>query len=109
MALDGIFDRASEFLSNFETEKIRDMIMNLDERGFMILGGSTAALVILCLLKKMTRTATLVIALCAITVLLHYTIPEEGEALRLNQLVALFVGGSFIVGAAIYFIFIRSD
>jgi len=109
MKTEAISEWVSKILSFFETERIRDTIVNLDERGFMILGLCTAVLVLLCLLKKMIRTATLILALCAITVLLHYSIPEEGRDMALSQIVQLFVGGAFIVSASLYFIFIRSD
>ncbi len=109
MNLRGLLDQAGELLELLKAERIRDTVMNLDERGFMILLGVTAVLVVVCLIKRMIRTATLILTLFAVTVLLHFTIPEEGEAMRFNQIVTLFVGGSAIVGSAVYFIFIRSD
>jgi hypothetical protein len=104
-----ISEWVSKILSSFETERIRETIINMDERSFLILGVSTIVLVVLCVLKRMIRTATLILALCAITVLLHYTMPEEGQEMALSQIVQLFVGGAFIVATSIYFIFIRSD
>jgi hypothetical protein len=109
MKLPDFSEVTSQVLSFFETERIKDTIMNLDERGFLILGGSTALLVILCLLKKMVRSAVVILAICATVVLLHFSIPEEGQDISLPQIVQLFVGGSFIIGSTIYFLFIRSD
>lgn len=104
-----IWDRASDYITYFETERIRELIINLDQQGFMILVGATALLVILCLIKKMLRTATLIVALCATTVLLHFTIPEQGEPIALSQIIGLFAGGTFIVAMTVYLIFIRTD
>lgn len=106
-------DRLSQWfstvLSLFETQRIKDTIMNLDEKGFIILGASTALLVILCLLKRMVRTAVFLLGICATVVLLHFTIPEEGTEMTFQQILALFLGGTFIVGSTIYFMIIRSD
>jgi|GEM_PF-1160739 RsiW-degrading membrane proteinase PrsW (M82 family) len=104
-----LLNRASEWISYLETERIRDTIVHLDQQGFMILGGATALLVILCLIKRMIRVATLIVALCAVTVLLHFTIPEKGQPMGLQELVTLFIGGTFIVASAVYIIFIRAD
>jgi hypothetical protein len=109
MDIDHILRKAQELLSYTETEKIRDVVLNLDRQGFTILGVVTGVLVLLCLIKKMYRTATLIVALCAVAVLLHYTIPATGVQMELSQLVLLFLGGTFIVASAIYIIFIRTD
>ena len=98
MKLPEFSEVTSQVLRFFETERIKETIMNLDERGFLILGGATALLVILCLLKKMVRSAVIILAICATVVLLHFSIPEEGQDISLPQIVQLFVGGSFIVG-----------
>lgn len=99
----------SKVLQFFETERVKQTILNLDERGFMILGGATALLVIVCLLKRMIRTAVFIMGLCATVVLLHFTIPEEGTPMSLQQIVGLLIGGVFILGSTVYFMFIRSD
>ncbi len=109
MNLGDIAARAGELISYLETEKLRDLIYNLDERGFMYLGGGTLLLLVLSILKKMFRTATVILALCATVVLLHFTIPEEGQNIELRQLIGLFLGGAFIVSVSLYMIFIRSD
>lgn len=99
----------STFLGLFETQRVKDTIMNLDQQGFLILGGCTVLLVILCLIKRMVRTAVLILGLCATVVLLHFTIPEEGCEMTLKQLLGLFIGGASIVATTIYFMIIRSD
>ena len=109
MDFDTLKEHASEFISYFETERVYNLVINLDKRDMMILGGVTALVVIVCIIKKWVRIATAIMALCAITMLLHYTIPAEGQSMDLTTLVALFFGGSFIVIAAIYLIFIRAD
>jgi hypothetical protein len=109
MDMDHLLRRATEFISYLETENVRDFILNLDQRSFMILAGLTSVLVIILLLKRMVRWATLIIAVCAMTVLLHYTMPEQGHSFELHSLVTLFLLGTFIVAASIYIIFIRSD
>jgi|YNPNPStandDraft_1061719.scaffolds.fasta_scaffold00209_24 hypothetical protein len=109
MNLGDLGARLSELLSYLETERIRDLIYNLDERGFMYLGGGAALLVVLAILKKMFRTVTVILALCATIVLLHFTLPEAGQNIELRQLIGLFVGGAFIVSVSLYMLFIRSD
>lgn len=99
----------STLLGFFETQRVKETIMNLDEQGFLILCGSTALLVIICLIKKMVRTAVFIMALCATVVLLHFTIPEEGVEMSFNQILGIFIGGTFIVATTIYFMIIRSD
>ncbi|MEJ5376770.1 MAG: hypothetical protein WHX93_09335 [bacterium] len=99
----------STLLGFFETQRVKQTIMNLDEQGFLILGGCTALLVIICLIKKMVRTAVFIMGLCATVVLLHFTIPEEGVEMSFNQILGLFIGGSFIVATTLYFMIIRSD
>lgn len=99
----------SILLGFFETKRVKETIMNLDEQGFMILAGATALLVILCLIKRMVRTAVFILGLCATIVLLHFTIPQEGYEMSFKQLVGLFLGGAFIVATTIYFMIIRSD
>jgi hypothetical protein len=99
----------SKVLEFFETERVKETILNLDETGFMILGGATALLVIVCLLKRMVRTAVFIMGICATVVLLHFTIPEEDNPMTLQQILALLIGGLFILGSTVYFMFIRSD
>jgi len=69
----------------------------------------SALLVVLAILKKMFRTVTVILALCATIVLLHFTLPEAGQNIELRQLIGLFVGGAFIVSVSLYMIFIRAD
>ena len=109
MNVDHLLAKAGELISYFETEKVRDFVLNLDPKGFMIIVGIASIVVIILLLKKMVRWATFVVALCAVIVLLHYTIPEKGQAMELHDLVTLFLLGTFIVAATIYIIFIRAD
>lgn len=99
----------STLLSFFETQRVKETIINLDEQGFMILGGCTALLVIICLIKRMVRTAVFILGVCATVVLLHFTIPEEGVEMSFNQILGIFIGGAFIVATTIYFMIIRSD
>jgi hypothetical protein len=102
-------DRISQWVSFFETENLKEFILELDERSFMILGIATAVLVIVFLIKRWIRSAVAVLALCATIVLLHFAIPPEGQEISFEQLVELFVGGAVIVGTTIYFMFIKSD
>jgi len=109
MNVDHLLAKAREFISYFETANVRDFVLNLDEKSFMILVGVAAVVVIILLLKRMIRWATFVVALCAIIVLLHFTIPEKGQRMELHDLATLFLLGTFIVAATIYIIFIRTD
>jgi hypothetical protein len=109
MNMDVIKDKLADFIAFFETENLWDFVVNLDANSFLILVGVTALLVLLCLIRKMVKTATLIVTICAITVLLHFTVPAQGERIELSQLLGLFIGGTFIVAVAIWFIFIRTD
>jgi hypothetical protein len=109
MNLGDLWERAVDLLSYLETDKARQLIMDLDQQDFMILVGATVGLVIICVIKGMIRTATLVVTVCAVVVLLHFTIPEKGQPMGLYELIWLFGGGTFIVASAIYFMFIRAD
>jgi hypothetical protein len=104
-----IWERLKGYLGYLETERIRDLILQLDREAFIFLLGGTAILVILCFLKGMVRLATFILALCATTVLLHFTVPEPGVKITASQLVGLFLGGTFIVATTIYVIFIKTD
>jgi bacteriorhodopsin len=109
MDIDSLLRPAGKLISYFEAENIRNFILNLDKQRFMILAGITSVLVIILLLKRMIRWATFIIGVVAIIVLLHFTIPEKGQNFELSELVTLFVGGTFIVAASLYIIFIRSE
>lgn len=109
MNVDHLLAKARELISYFETANVRDFVLNLDQKSFIILAGVGGIVVVLLLLKGMVRWATFVVALCSIIVLLHFTIPEKGQSMDLQDLATLFLLGTFIVAATIYVIFIRTD
>jgi hypothetical protein len=98
-----------ETLSKYDTDYLRDLLTNLSPQNLGIVIGVTFVIVVLALLKKMVRTAVLIIAVCATITLVRYAVPPPGESITLAQIIALFIGGSFITSGTIYFLFIRTD
>ncbi len=98
-----------ETISKYDTDYFRDLLTNLSPQNLGIVIGATAAIVVLALLKKMVRTAVVILAVCATITLVRYAVPPLGESITLAQIIALFIGGSFIASGTIYFLFIRTD
>jgi hypothetical protein len=101
-------EKVIETLSQFDTNYFRQLITNLNPEQMAIVLGASAFIVILALLRGMVRTAVIIIAIGATIVLVHYTVPPAGESITLSQIIALFLGGTFITATTLYFLFIRS-
>jgi len=95
-------------LAQYDTNYFRELLTTLTPEQMAIVIGATAFIVILALLKGMVRTAVLIMAICATIALVRYAVPPAGEPLNLPQILALFIGGTFIAGTTLYFLFIRS-
>lgn len=109
MDIKEVFNKVIETLSKYDTEYFRDLLTNLNPQQLAMVIGFTVVLVILALLKKLVRTAVVVVAICASIALVRFAVPPLGEPMALSQIVALFIGGSFIAAGTIYFLFIRTD
>ncbi len=96
-------------LSQYDTLYFRDLLTNLNPKQLALVIGVTVIIVTLALLKKMVRTAVVIIAVCASIALVRYAVPPLGVPITFSQIVALFIGGSFITAGTIYFLFIRTD
>jgi hypothetical protein len=104
-----ILNKIIETLSEYDTDYFRDLLTNLSTQQLAMVIGVTVALVVLALLKKMVRTAVVILAVCSSIALVRYAVPPLGVPIQLSQIVALFIGGSFITASTIYFLFIRTD
>ena len=69
-------------LTQYDTLYFRDLLTNLNPKQLALVIGITAIIVILALLKKMVRTAVVIIAVCASIALVRYAVPPLGNCLN---------------------------
>jgi hypothetical protein len=61
------------------------------------------------LVRRMFNALVLFLATIALAVLFHYTVPQHSAELETQSLLYFAGGGIVILGAVIYFVFIRSE
>ncbi len=108
-------DMIFEFLRQFETAAVMDWLASLDlnelihNRYFL---GGTAALAIIALLMRWRVLLTTLLAVAGFVALLSYTMQRGTgleEGLQSDTLLIFVAGGVALIGAVIYFLFIRTD
>lgn len=108
-------DSIIEFLSTLSTDNIM-RYMNQAKVGDLIHNpyflGSMAVLAVICLIMKWRMLLVAIFSIVGFAGLLSYTM-EQGTSLEggmTDQTMLIFVGvGVLIIGAIIYFLFIKSD
>ena len=109
------FAAVTEFLKNFQTEKVMAAIQAMDlktvmEHPYFLTGVGVVA--IIAFLMRWRLLLVIVMTITGFIYLLSYTL-SQGTSLEggmpTDALMVLIGGGSFIVFLAIYLIFIRND
>jgi hypothetical protein len=109
--MDILFD----FLRQFETAQVFSWLQSLDlnelihNRYFL---GGTAALAVIALLMRWRLLLTTLLGVAGFVALLSYTLQRGtglDEGLHTDTLLIFVAGGVALVGAVIYFLFIRTD
>ncbi len=108
-------DTIFEFFRHFETARVVAWLGNLDlnelihNRYFL---GGTAALALIALFMRWRVLLTTLLAVAGFVALLSYTLQRGTgleEGLRTDTLLIFVGGGVALIGAVIYFLFIRTD
>lgn len=112
MNKDAILQKAAEKLSPFETENLYHFVRSLTVKSALNnpwIVGTFLVLTFYAVIVRSKFVLTALFTVISLLLLIHYTIPAEGEGLALSTTLPFAFGGLAIGAFIIYLYFIKSE
>ncbi len=109
-ALLELWDAFLSFLAEYDAARLMELLRELDWSSLLanpIVWVVTLSLLVIMIWKKQFTMLVLVCSLVAFVVLLQSTLPPEGEAMELSEILKFIGGSALLAGLNLYFLLVR--